>query len=167
MRVFLPVVCLLALAIGFVASAQDATPKKGDNAAPKGDAKDQTKDAKGDEKKEDLKKKELPKFGKFGKKGGKPVEDTPPPIPVTEPELAPVALKELNRFQGEWRCLAMTRGGITLAKTDTDRMRLKNEGRRSTMTFLKEEIGRSLIPNPTVKPQQLDIPSSASLTGAR
>ena len=51
----------------------------------------------------------------------------------------------------------MTRGGITLAKTDTDRMRLKNDGRRSTLIFLKEEIVRSLIPNPTAKPQELDL----------
>jgi uncharacterized protein (TIGR03067 family) len=158
MRGSLPVTCLLTLAVGLIACAQDASPKKGDVPKVDGEAKtDQSKDAKGDEKKEDAKKKETPKFGKFGKKGGKPVEDTPPPVPVTEPDLAPAALKELDKFQGEWRCLAMTRGGITLAKTDTDRMRLKNDGRRSTLIFLKEEIVRSLIPNPTAKPQELDL----------
>jgi uncharacterized protein (TIGR03067 family) len=158
MRGFFPVACLLTLAVGLIACAQDAAPKKGDAPKVDGEAKaDQSKDTKGDEKKEDAKKKEIPKFGKFGKKGGKPVEDTPPPVPVTEPDLAPAALRELDKFQGEWRCVAMTRGGITLAKTDTDRMRLKNDGRRSTLIFLKEEIVRSLIPNPTAKPQELDL----------
>ncbi len=153
MRGFFPVTCLLTLAIGLMASAQDASPKKGDAPKVDGEAKtDQNKDAKGDDKKEEPKK----KFGKFGKKKDL-VEEKYTPIPVTEPDLDPAALKELDKFQGEWRCLAMTRGGITLAKTDTDRMRLKNDGRRSTLIFFKEEIVRSLIPNPTAKPQQLDL----------
>ena len=107
MRGFFPATCLLILAIGLMASAQDASPKKGDALKVDGEAKtDQSKDAKGGEKKEDAKKKDSPKFGKFGKKGGKPVEDAPPPVPVTEPDLAPALSKNLIDSKvngGAWR----------------------------------------------------------------
>src|SRR5580765_1681749 len=125
MRTFIPVACLLSLAAaGLYGSAQDAAPKKGDNAPyPAVQKTDKNKDSKKDAPKETAK--------KFGKKGGKGFEDTSPPIAVKEPDLDAAALKELEKFQGEWKCRSMTRSGIALAKTDIERMHLNNEGRQS------------------------------------
>jgi hypothetical protein len=67
----------------------------------------------------------------------------------------------------KWTCLAMIRNGITLAKTDIDRVRLNNQGRLSTLKFLKEESVRSPIPNPTTKPQQFDLLVLGKPTEAR